>query len=267
MELSNEARCVMDEARKAYGPSAADRRRVQLRLSQKLAAIGVASIGTKASATVFGVWGGKAGIAGLVLGFAGIAAVSFWVWPHHVGTEKNAVVATARRAIADDTDRSFGHRLATPTSSPNPVATATEIADRDQTQPPGASARTDQSTASRAVKAVPPEPDVQGEIALLGKAQQALSSGQYARAIQLLGEHARRYPRGALAEERYAARVIALCKLGQVTQARREAEQFFRRSPDSPLRGRVHAACAGSLEADASNKTFMPSPTSEMAGH
>jgi hypothetical protein len=58
-----------------------------------------------------------------------------------------------------------------------------------------------------------------------------------------LDQHAVAFPHGALSEERSAARIIALCKLGQVATARAEANAFIRRSPQSPLSERVRAAC------------------------
>jgi RNA polymerase sigma-70 factor (ECF subfamily) len=90
-------------------------------------------------------------------------------------------------------------------------------------------------------------PDVEGEIALLSEAQRALSGGQPEKALQFLDEHARVFPHGALAEERTAARIVALCKLGRVVRARNEATAFLQRLPDSPLAERVRAACGDAV--------------------
>jgi RNA polymerase sigma-70 factor (ECF subfamily) len=84
-------------------------------------------------------------------------------------------------------------------------------------------------------------------MALLSEAQKALSAGQPERALQFLDEHARTFPRGTLAEERTAARIVALCKLGRVAKARSEAAAFLQRLPDSPLSERVRAACGDSV--------------------
>ena len=62
--------------------------------------------------------------------------------------------------------------------------------------------------------------------------------------IILRDEHASRFPRGALAEERSAARVLALCDLGRALEARGAAEAFVRASPNSPLVPRLRGSCA-----------------------
>ena len=52
--------------------------------------------------------------------------------------------------------------------------------------------------------------------------------------------HAERYPNGMLAEERMLKRMVALCELGRVAEARQEARQFVKARPNSPLS--VHAS-------------------------
>lgn len=85
---------------------------------------------------------------------------------------------------------------------------------------------------------------LESETALLRAAHQAMQSGDAARALALLDEHARSYPRGALVEERGAQRVFALCALGSKARARGEAAIFLAERPNSPLAPRVRAACA-----------------------
>jgi len=71
----------------------------------------------------------------------------------------------------------------------------------------------------------------------------ALHEHDPARALALFDEHARLYPLGTLAEERAAARVNALCDLGQADRAQAAAAAFLRDRPSSPLAARVRAAC------------------------
>ena len=52
------------------------------------------------------------------------------------------------------------------------------------------------------------------EVALLSRAETELRAGRPAKALLVLAEHQRKFPRGALAEERTAARIQALCALG-----------------------------------------------------
>jgi hypothetical protein len=93
----------------------------------------------------------------------------------------------------------------------------------------------------------PREPAAEGveqELPLIRGAQEALRAGDLDGALRLLDAHARRFPAGALAEERRAAHAIAVCrKSGVGAGARAEAEAFVREVPSSPLVERVGAAC------------------------
>ena len=84
---------------------------------------------------------------------------------------------------------------------------------------------------------------LEAETRLVRAAVAALHEHDPARALVLLNEHARSYPSGALAEERAAARVNALCDLGQTDNAQAAAAAFLRDRPSSPLAARVRTAC------------------------
>jgi hypothetical protein len=73
------------------------------------------------------------------------------------------------------------------------------------------------------------------ELALLARARQSVAKGAYASAFTLINEHARRFPRGRLSEEREALRVTALWRTGRHAEARRAAAGFVRRFPRSVL--------------------------------
>lgn len=75
--------------------------------------------------------------------------------------------------------------------------------------------------------------DLAAERALLADARAAMQASDAARALAILDEHARRFPRGQLAEERDALRVAALWRGGDHDAARRRAGDFARRHPDS----------------------------------
>ena len=77
------------------------------------------------------------------------------------------------------------------------------------------------------------------EIGMLETARAAIERGAFAPALAALGEHARRFPTGHLAEEREALRIRALTGLGRRTEARRAAEAFRARFPHSFLLPRV----------------------------
>lgn len=83
------------------------------------------------------------------------------------------------------------------------------------------------------------------ETALLRDAHAALRAHDPARALAILEQHAASFPSGALAEERSATRVLALCDSGRIDQARAEASRFLAAHPRSMHAGRVRASsCA-----------------------
>jgi hypothetical protein len=84
---------------------------------------------------------------------------------------------------------------------------------------------------------------LEAETRLVRAGVAALHEHDPVRALALFDEHARSYPLGTLAEERAAARVNALCDLGQVDNAQAAAAAFLRDRPASPLAARVRTAC------------------------
>jgi hypothetical protein len=103
----------------------------------------------------------------------------------------------------------------------------------------------------RATEAPPVEPrsqpskatSLQAEFDLVRGAQNHLHRNEPAAALALLQQHASRFPGGALAEERRASLVVALCQAGNVEEARRRAKRFVLQSPSSPFVERVRNAC------------------------
>lgn len=87
------------------------------------------------------------------------------------------------------------------------------------------------------------KPSLNAETEALRAVQRAIRDGKSEHALQLLNEDDVRFTRGGFAQERSAARVLALCKLARVELARAEAQRFLQRWPQSPLLGRVQAAC------------------------
>jgi hypothetical protein len=77
----------------------------------------------------------------------------------------------------------------------------------------------------------------------LRDAHAAMKGGDPSRALSLLEEQSAVGPK--LREERAAARVLALCQLGRVDEAKAAAGRFLAESPRSPLADRVRASCAG----------------------
>jgi hypothetical protein len=87
-----------------------------------------------------------------------------------------------------------------------------------------------------------------GEVQLMHDVEAALEAGQPERALQLLDARRGGRMTGPMQEERAAARIVTLCKLGRVDEARSDAARFVRDWPRSPLVERVRSSCAKTPE-------------------
>jgi len=140
-------------------------------------------------------------------------------------------------------------RAATPTSAappPAPVSAPLAPALADGVRGSDATASLP-AVATHAVGATPkratakPAADrLAEEVDILSRAQTEMHAGRFGGALTLLEQHARSFPRGTLAPERRAARVQALCALGQRTEA--DAE-LTRVAPGSLHEARAREAC------------------------
>jgi TolA-binding protein len=86
--------------------------------------------------------------------------------------------------------------------------------------------------------------DLSAERAVLDVARTALGRGDAAHALASTEEHAKRFPRGALSEEREAIAVQALAQSGKPSEARARALRFKKDYPESILLPAVLAAGA-----------------------
>jgi hypothetical protein len=103
--------------------------------------------------------------------------------------------------------------------------------------------------AEPAARVVPPAPRVESrtssasaltaELGALDAARSRLSAGDASGALSLLDDYARAYPRGRLVLEAEVLRIDALAKSGQMGAAKRRAEAFLKRHPNSVLASRV----------------------------
>ncbi len=94
-------------------------------------------------------------------------------------------------------------------------------------------------TPSRAARPANIRESYSAELQLLNRSQAAYAAGNLSSALELLAEHARRFPKGRLAEEREAVRIRSLAGLGLTIEARRAAVMFANRFPRSALLPRV----------------------------
>lgn len=91
----------------------------------------------------------------------------------------------------------------------------------------------------------PGEPlDLAAELRLIASIRAALQRGDARLALARIAEHREKFGEdAALAQERGAHEVEAVCASGRASEARRLGEIFIARWPDSPHRARVAASC------------------------
>lgn len=280
-ELSGAAKALLERSRLGLSPTADDQARVRARLLAKVAAAGAA--GAAAAVAVHGAanvakgalakGAAGAGAGAAALGTTGAAAVlkaavavtmlsavvvgtvaTRDVWRSAaVSAPTVAVNATSQpKSPAPTVPTANAASTATVESPAAASATSIEVSPAARTTPTaipaGASAPAVSATkkdAPREIEANTPAAatSVADETALLRDAHIALEAGNSARALALLAEHGRRFPRGMLGEERDATRVFALCAAGNATEARAAAARFLRERPSSPLAARVQQSC------------------------
>jgi TolA-binding protein len=130
-----------------------------------------------------------------------------------------------------------------------PSATVTP-APAPRSVPPSDEARTPDLTAPREATASPGvpsgaalgAPSLPAERALLDIAHTALANGEATEALDALGQHAKKFPRGVYREEREALTIKALRSLGRSDEAARRAAAFTTRYPNSLFRAIVEAS-------------------------
>jgi hypothetical protein len=114
--------------------------------------------------------------------------------------------------------------------------------------PPSAVAALSASALARPASSQPRAPaHAEGpadELTLVSSMQLALRSGNASQALALASEHARRFPSGALAQEREGARAIARCQLAEPAARAAILDAFAARYAGSPYAARVKAACS-----------------------
>ncbi|MBK6689012.1 MAG: hypothetical protein IPG45_31380 [Deltaproteobacteria bacterium] len=224
-ELGPEGRRLLESAKAAQSPSAADRARVR----QAVAAAGVgggAAVGLGATAGTAKAATSAAGSAGVFLKVgaavvvaSGVGAGGYVLWP------EAAPPAPAIKAPAPPPPPKIEAVVEVAPPSAPPAEEVVEKKPKRRTEP----------------KVVE---DLAAEATLLHRAQSAWRNKDSQAALQVLEDHRRRYPRSQLSSERDGLRVLVLCDLGRNAEARTLAKKFLRQAPDSPLRASVEESCA-----------------------
>jgi hypothetical protein len=98
------------------------------------------------------------------------------------------------------------------------------------------------SSAPLIPSAEPPRSTLVDERLLLDRARQQLASEEPARALVFLEQHAKRFARGELTEEREAMRINVLVQLGRSEEAKTRGAAFAARFPSSIMGASVRSA-------------------------
>ena len=265
-DLGPEARSILGAGRSGDDPTPADRARVRGKLARAIAAGGVLGAASAAGTASEGTAAAATALAGktatlLALGKIGggivfVVALGAGIWfsrPLPPGSPPPpatsvAVADTAAPAPPSVIAPSAAADTASPTSpSAEPAAVPRPATEPSDSPASSSSAGVRPSGATVASPKAPdadsPKDPLEDETRQLREAHGALQSGDPGKALKLLDEQATTYASGQLREERAAARVLALCKLGKVDEARAKAAEFLRDNPQSPLADRVRAGC------------------------
>lgn len=162
--------------------------------------------------------------AALLLVFAGLRRMAGPAsgTPDHSAAQDSARDAEPVRTTSRDADEP---------SAPSPVLPTPELTP-DPVPEPTSERRTRPS--ERPAQGEPADSTLQAELSLLRAARAALARKDAATALRLLADHAARFPRGHLSEERMVLRAQALCEHGDRDEARAAVEQLLRAYPQSP---------------------------------
>jgi hypothetical protein len=225
---------LLRAGREAFRPQASDRERV---LRSLAGALGEGALLDEAKHV--GPPKGTAGVdrvlaKGWALAGAGALAVG-------------AVVAVVAHSWTTTPSRTMSPAtLSVPAASPAPSAAVPVPPNAEE---PPALPREEKveslpGTARARSSPAPASPDsLPEEVRLLSRAAQQLSAGHADQALRTLEEHERRFPGGALAEERLAARVQSLCALERTAEARAALAKLAGAYPQSPHLDRARRSC------------------------
>jgi hypothetical protein len=237
--LTPELQSLLAAERDVPGPDGGARDRVARRLAQTLgvtlAAAGASAAATSGAQTVLPkALLGKSLAAKLLLaalvggiGIAGVVTTAQLVRRHAPATHAAPVVTPPHAPIVTPPPIA-------PPSAPS-VAPAPSLSAVEEPSPPSAAVAPPHSSAPSHAQAhhAAHHGDLAAERALLTDARTAMQSSDAERALAILDDHARRFAHGQLAEERDALRVAALWLAGDRAGARRHADEFAHRHPDS----------------------------------
>ena len=223
-EVDQELERLFAVARVAAAPDADARARVRGRLSQRLAGAGTEN--TAAGRSRGWLAGGAAVL--------GALAITLWMAGKPRATSTNAAVARTVPGVSAPSP------VVSPTTLPAPAPTAVAApAPAFEVPRPTPALRADKPTPSSSQSSA----SAAEELPLVRAMQQALRAGNPEQALVLADDHARRFPRGTLLEEREGVRAVARCQIVAPDARSQVLSSFLQRFATSPYAARVKAAC------------------------
>lgn len=245
-DLSEGGKALVQAGRRADRPSDADRKRVLLALQARLGDAALLAAGAAASPAPHAASGAARAARSKLIkwGWVGptvLVAGAAWFAPRLGHKDVKPAAAPSASVVSVASALSSAEvpapvqdtpELSIPVASSAPLASARPVAAEAGNRLVDAQKGTARSRDSLAE-----------EVALLSRAETELHAGRPAKALVALAEHQRKFPRGALAEERTAARIQALCALGRSDEANAQLRQLLHISPNSALEERSRQAC------------------------
>ena len=229
--MSPEATELVHAGRQAFQPTEADRARLMVALAGT-ATLSVGAVAARAAerslSSIFNALPARV----LAVVFP-LAAAGAYGWHVAAQSQSPAAAQTARRLGPAPV-------IVVPAVTAQPVPAAEAPAVEPPSEPSASVAAERGPSIGDSPK---PGVEIRQEVALLSKAQAALSRGRPQEALEALAEHAQRFPRGALTEERAATRARTLCALGRRQEAETELKRVEKLNPTSAYLARAREAC------------------------
>jgi hypothetical protein len=229
--MSREANDLLHAGRQAFSPTEADRARVMAALAGAASLSVGAVLAAGAQRSLSGIFNFVPAARALALTVPLAAAGAYgWQVLESRPTKVEAAPQTKPAAVA----------VARPIERPpEPEETRAAESSSEPSEPLATTERSAPALGQPSRRGN----EIRQEVALLSKAQAALSAGRAKDALEALTEHALRFPRGALTEERTATRARTLCALGLRQEAETELMRLEKLNPGSAYLTRARESC------------------------
>lgn len=231
-DLSPEARLLVSAGRRAFEPTEAER----LRLMAAVTGAATLSAGLGAATGAQRIWEGVLSLAHaarwavvVAVPVAAAGAVGLHVMQPSPAHEASRLSAVRPATTIHSAAAAASPLPVAPASSPSLASEPALPPERERSAPSIPETKRDKA--------------IRQEVALLSRAQTALSGGRPQEALAALAEHAQRFPKGVLTEERVATRARTLCALGRTQEAQAELKLMAKLNPTSGYLARARQSC------------------------